>query len=83
MRKKDNYSPHHNVRFIIIDCCFKIKIEHISIKIAVDLEENSQVILKIIDSVARYIIGSCLIGNIDWDLVDYVLMPVNLKENHH
>lgn len=39
--------------------------------------------LKDSDDIARYICGCRLLARTSWDKVDYIHIPLNIKENHH
>ena len=83
LRKKGKYGPNYNVRFTTTDCCFKTKLDDIFFKMVAAKDQKSNLNVKVTDPVACYIRGSRLIASVKWDLVDFVLFLVNLKENHH
>nr|XP_016452685.1 PREDICTED: uncharacterized protein LOC107777213 [Nicotiana tabacum] len=83
LRKRGKYGPNNNTRFTTTDCLFKTKIERIYDKFISSPPEQRYSVVKPEDDVDEYILGYRILANVAWDLVDYVLMPVNLVENFH
>ncbi|XP_070013745.1 uncharacterized protein [Nicotiana sylvestris] len=83
LRKRGKYGPNNNTRFTTTDCLFKTKIERIYDKFISSPPEQRYSVVKPEDDVGEYILGYRILANVAWDLVDYVLMPVNLVENFH
>ncbi|XP_075096414.1 uncharacterized protein LOC142174507 [Nicotiana tabacum] len=83
LRKRGKYGPNNNTRFTTTDCLFKTKIERIYDKFISSPPEQRYSVVKPEDDVGEYILGYRILVNVAWDLVDYVLIPVNLVENFH
>ncbi|XP_075112119.1 uncharacterized protein LOC142182094 [Nicotiana tabacum] len=83
LRKRGKYGPNNNTRFTTTDCLFKTKIERIYDKFISSPPEQRYSVVKPEDDVGEYILRYIILANVAWDLVDYVLMPVNLVENFH
>ncbi|XP_070009758.1 uncharacterized protein [Nicotiana sylvestris] len=83
LRKRGKYGPNNNTRFTTTDCLFKTKIERIYDKFISSPPEQRYSVVKPEDDVGEYILGYRILANVAWDLVDYVLIPVNLVENFH
>ena len=83
LRKKGKYETNSNVRFTTTDCVFKTKITNSFFKLCDAHEDKKN--FKVLDSddIARYISGRRLLASTSWDKVDFVLIPLNIKENRH
>ena len=83
LRKKGKYDTNSNVRFTTTDCVFKTKITNSFFKLCDAHEDKKN--FKVLDSddIARYISGRRLLASTSWDKVDFVLIPLNIKENRH
>ena len=83
LRKKGKYETNSNVRFTTTDCVFKTKITNSFFKFCDAHEDKKN--FKVLDSddIARYISGRRLLASTSWDKVDFVLIPLNIKENRH
>ncbi|XP_019238869.1 PREDICTED: uncharacterized protein LOC109218928 [Nicotiana attenuata] len=83
LRKRGKYGPNNDIRFTTTDCLFRTKIERIYDKFISSPPELKYSVVKSDDDVAEYILGYRLLANVAWDVVDYVIMPVNIVENFH
>uniref|UniRef100_A0A3Q7FM12 Ubiquitin-like protease family profile domain-containing protein n=1 Tax=Solanum lycopersicum TaxID=4081 RepID=A0A3Q7FM12_SOLLC len=83
LRKKGKYETNSNVRFTTTDCVFKTKITNSFFKLCDAHEDKKN--FKVLDSddITRYISGRRLLASTSWDKVDFVLIPLNIKENCH
>uniref|UniRef100_A0A3Q7I4F4 Ubiquitin-like protease family profile domain-containing protein n=1 Tax=Solanum lycopersicum TaxID=4081 RepID=A0A3Q7I4F4_SOLLC len=83
LRKKGKYETNCNVRFTTTDCVFKTKITNSFFKLCDAHEDKKN--FKVLDSddIARYISGRRLLASTLWDKVNFVLIPLNIKENRH
>ncbi|XP_070022188.1 uncharacterized protein [Nicotiana sylvestris] len=77
------YGPNNKTRFTTTDCVFKTRIEQIYEKFINLPPQEKYSVIKPQDVVAEYILGYRLLANVAWDEVDYVIMPVNIKEKFH
>jgi len=73
----------NNCRFTTTDCLFKTKVESIYDKFSAAPINQRNSVVKADDDIGEYIMGYRILANVAWDLVDYVVMPVNLVENFH
>uniref|UniRef100_A0A3Q7IGD1 Ubiquitin-like protease family profile domain-containing protein n=1 Tax=Solanum lycopersicum TaxID=4081 RepID=A0A3Q7IGD1_SOLLC len=80
---KGKYETNSNVRFTTTDCVFKTKITNSFFKLCDAHEDKKN--FKVLDSddITRYISGRRLLASTSWDKVDFVLIPLNIKENRH
>ncbi|XP_070010594.1 uncharacterized protein [Nicotiana sylvestris] len=83
LRKRGKYGPNNDTRFTTTDCLFRTKIERIYDKFKSSPPGLKYSVVKSDDDVAEYILGYRLLANVAWDVVDYVIMPVNIVENFH
>ncbi|XP_070020365.1 uncharacterized protein [Nicotiana sylvestris] len=83
LRKRGKYSPNNKTRFTTTDCVFKTRIEQIYEKFINSPPQEKYSVVKPQDVVAEYILGYRLLANVAWDEIDYVIMPVNIKEKFH
>ncbi|XP_075108863.1 uncharacterized protein LOC142180706 [Nicotiana tabacum] len=83
LRKRGKYGPNNKTRFTTTDCVFKTWIEQIYEKFINSPPQEKYSVVKPQDVVAEYILGYRLLANVAWDEVDYVIMPVNIKEKIH
>ncbi|XP_070007467.1 uncharacterized protein [Nicotiana sylvestris] len=79
----DKSSITHTLMLLCIICEKETKIERIYDKFISSPPEQRYSVVKPEDDVGEYILGYRILANVAWDLVDYVLMPVNLVENFH
>ncbi|XP_070005144.1 uncharacterized protein [Nicotiana sylvestris] len=77
LRKRGKYGPNNDTRFTTIDYLFRTKIERIYDKVKSSPPELKYSVVKSDDDVAEYILGYRLLDNVVWDVVDYVIMPVD------
>ncbi|XP_070011349.1 uncharacterized protein [Nicotiana sylvestris] len=61
----------------------RTKIERIYDKFKSSPPELKYSVVKSDDDVAEYILGYRLLANVAWNVVDYVIMPVNIVENFY
>uniref|UniRef100_A0A3Q7I2W4 Ubiquitin-like protease family profile domain-containing protein n=1 Tax=Solanum lycopersicum TaxID=4081 RepID=A0A3Q7I2W4_SOLLC len=83
MRTKGKYETNSNVRFTTTDCVLKTKITNSFFKLCDAHEDKKN--FKVLDSddIARYINGHRLLASTSRDKVNFVLIPLNIKENRH
>ncbi|XP_075088503.1 uncharacterized protein LOC142170481 [Nicotiana tabacum] len=83
LRKRGKYDPNNDTRFTTTNCLFRTNIERIYDKFKSSPPELKYSVVKSDDDVAEYILGYRLLANVAWDVVDYVIMPVNIVDNFH
>ena len=62
---------------------FKTKIINFFFQLFDTHEDKKDYKVKDFDDIARYVCGRRLLASISWDKVNYILIPLNIKENRH
>lgn len=81
LRKKGKYGPDVPFRFTCTDCCIKTRVEEV-FKLYEARNRDGSVVSKD-DVVSEYIMGFRLRANTPWIHVDYVMMPIHIREKNH